>query len=280
MADRNMSYKSILENCKYEPSGKAPFGNPEYISEPKYDGIRATIIKRKNNIKIYSRYGNDITEEFPELEVAARKQIRGSIQIDGEITMPGKKFGDLIGKLKAIKHRKHARVRFHAFDVLSKEGSSVKQLPLMERKAILKNSIGDGTIIKPTSYKQNPTKEDYRKAVKKGYEGIVLKRKDSKYKPGKRMLDWIKVRKSQNIDAKVVGIKNTKKGKMSFRIVDKGGRSLGLVSSAKLDTTQRNILIQEVEHGRKPWVEVQGHNITKKHKIRHPRIVRVRADLR
>jgi bifunctional non-homologous end joining protein LigD len=271
---------AILENAKFEPLNKAPFNNPDYIGENKYDGIRATIIKRKNNIVILSRNGNDITEEFPELEAAARKQIKGSIQLDGEITMPGKKFSDIIGKLKSIKHTKHAKVRYHAFDVLSKEGHSVKQLPLMKRKAILKSSVGDGTVIKQTAFKQNPTKADYRKAIRKGYEGIVLKRKDSKYKPGKRMLDWVKVRKSQNIDAKVIGIKKTKHGKQSFKIVDKNGRSLGLVSSAKLDKTQRAILIREVEKGGKPWVDVQGHNVTKKHKIRHPRIVRVRVDLR
>ena len=67
---------------------------------------------------------------------------------------------------------------------------------------------------------------------------------------------------------------------MSFIIVDKHGKPLGLVSSAKLDTVQRKILIDEIKHGRHPWVEVKAREITRKHKLRHPRITRVRIDLR
>jgi len=275
-----MSQRAILENAKYEPIDKAPFDSEEYIAEPKIDGIRATVIKKGGKVTIKSRYGSDITKEFPELEAAAKKQIKGNAQIDGEITLPGKRFGDLISKLKSIRKNKRAKVRYHAFDILYKNGHSLKQEALIDRKARLKATIADGSVIKPIKFKKNPTKDDFKHAIKEGYEGLVLKRMDSKYRPGKRMLDWVKVRKSQNIDAKVVGIKKTKRGKDSFKIVDKKGRSLGLVSSAKLDATQRKILIQEIEKGRRPWVEIQGHNITTKHKIRHPRIVRVRADLR
>jgi bifunctional non-homologous end joining protein LigD len=150
----------------------------------------------------------------------------------------------------------------------------------MERKPLVKSAIRPGSVIKVTPYKNKPTIKDYRNALKKGYEGMVLKRKTSKYKPGKRTTDWIKARKSIPIDAKVIGLSKTVKGKMSFKIVDKKGKSLGLVSSAHLDTTKRNILIDEIKHGRKPWVELEGREKTRAGKIRHPRIIRVRVDLR
>jgi ATP-dependent DNA ligase len=275
-----MTYKSILENAKYEPVNKVPFNSDEYIGEAKFDGIRAKIVKKGSHVRILSRYGNDITKEFPELEQAAKRQIRGNAEVDGEITMPGKRFEDLIGKLKAIKHTKHAKVKYHAFDILSKNNKSLKNKELMDRKVALKATIRPDSIIKETPYKSRPTILDYRKALKKGYEGMILKRKTSKYKAGKRTTDWIKSRKSIPIDAKVIGLKQTKKGKMSFKIVDKKGKSLGLVSSAKLDTAKRNILIDEIKHGRKPWVEIEMREKTKAGKIRHPRITRVRADLR
>jgi ATP-dependent DNA ligase len=275
-----MTYKSILENAKYKPTSKAPFGSDEYIGEPKYDGLRAKIVKKGSDVHVKSRYGNDITKEFPELVDAAKRQIRGDATLDGEITMPGKRFEDLISKLKSIKHTKRAKVKYQAFDILSKNGRSLKNKELMERKPLVKSSIRPGSVIKVTPYKNKPTIKDYRNALKKGYEGMVLKRKTSKYRPGKRTTDWIKARKSMPIDAKVVGLSNTLKGKMSFKLVDRKGRSLGLVSSAKLDTTSRNILIDEIKHGRKPFVEVEGREKTKAGKIRHPRIIRVRADLR
>ena len=274
-----MTYKSIVENAKYRPIDKAPFSSNEYIAENKFDGIRAKIVKKGSNVRVLSRYGNDITKEFPEVVEAAKRQIRGDAEVDGEITMPGKKFGDLIGKLKSIKHVKRARIKFRAFDVPSKSNKSLNSNELMKRKAILKHTIKTGSVIKVTKYKERATMADYKKALKQGDEGLVFKRKTSKYRPGKRTLDWIKIRKSIPIDAKVIGLKQTKKGKMSFRLIDKKGKSLGLVSSARLDTTQRNILIDEIKHGLKPWVEVEGRERTAGG-IRHPRITRVRADLR
>lgn len=274
-----MPYKSILEQAKYKPIENAPFDNDEYIAETKYDGIRAKIVKKGSNVCVLSRYGNDITQEFPEVENAAKRQIRGDAEVDGEITMPGKKFGDLIGKLKSIKHLKRARIQFRAFDIPSKDRKSLNNNELMKRKSVLKRTIKPGSVIKITRYKERATIADFKKAIKQGHEGLVFKLKTSKYRPGKRTTDWIKIRKSIPIDARVIGLKKTKKGKMSFRLVDKTGKSLGLVSSAKLDTTQRNVLIDEIKHGSKPWVEVEGRERTSGG-IRHPRIIRVRADLR
>jgi ATP-dependent DNA ligase len=275
-----MTYKSILENAKYKPTSQAPFGSAEYIGEPKYDGLRAKIIKKGSDVHVKSRYGNDITKEFPELVEAAKRQIRGDATLDGEITMPGKRFEDLISKLKSIKHTKHAKVKYQAFDILSKNNKSQENKELMERKPLVKSTIRTGSVIKVTPYKNKPTIYDYRDALKKGYEGMVLKRKTSKYKPGKRTTDWIKARRSKPLDAKVVGLSETPKGKMSFKLVDRKGKSLGLVSSAHLTTMKRNLLIDEIKHGRKPWVEIEMREKTRAGKIRHPRIVRVRADLR
>ena len=275
-----MTYKSILENAKYKPTSLAPFGSDEYIGEPKYDGLRAKIVKKGSDVHVKSRYGNDITKEFPELVEAAKRQIRGDATLDGEITMPGKRFEDLIGKLKSIKHTKRANVKYQAFDILSKNNKSQENKELMERKPLVKSTIRTGSVIKVTPYKNKPTIRDYRNALKHGFEGMVLKRKNSKYRPGKRTTDWIKARKSKPLDAKVVGLSETPKGKMSFKLVDRKGKSLGLVSSAHLTTMKRKLLIDEIKHGRKPWVEIEMRERTRSGKIRHPRIMRVRADLR
>lgn len=271
--------RSIVQNAKLKMEGKAPFGTDEYIGEPKYDGIRAKIVKDGSKVKVLSRYGNDITSEFPELASAARKQLRGSVEVDGEITMPGSRWAALISKLKSVKHPKAGKVQFHAFDIMKHRNKSVETQPLLERKKLLRDSLKRGTIIKNTPYVRHPLKKHYKKYLKQGHEGTVLKKATSPYRRGKRTIDWIKVRKEIPIDAKIVGMKETPKGKMSFKLVDKKGNSLGLASAAKLDQYQRKALIDLIRRGRKPEVEVKGRSITAKHKVRHPRITRVRLDL-
>ena len=277
-----MRYKFRTQQPKFKPVDKAPFDNPEYIGEPKYDGIRAIIEKKNGKIRILSRYGDDITRHFPQIVKAAEKSLKGNIKIDGEITASGRnKFEKIISVLKSDKPKKTLKVKFHAFDILEVGKKNVARQPLLTvRKKLLKQRVKPNRYIALTSYKRDPDVKDYKKFLKEGYEGIVLKRVDSPYRFGKRTVDWIKVKPHKSVDAKVVGLKKTPKGKMSFIIKDLKGKPLGLVSSAKLTTEQRKILIDEIKHGRKPRVEVAGEEITPHHKIRHPRITRVRVDLK
>lgn len=274
-----MRQKAILQNAKLKTEGKAPFGSSEYIGEPKYDGIRAKIVKKGSKVKILSRYGNDITKEFPELASAARKQLRGSVEIDGEITMPGSRWAALISKLKSVKHPKAGNIQYHAFDIMKHRNKSVEKQPLLDRKKLLRDTLKRGNVIKNTPYVRTPHKKHYEKYLKQGHEGTVLKKNTSPYRRGKRTVDWVKVRKEIPIDAKIVGMEETPKGKMSFKLVDSKGKSLGLASAAKLDRYQRKALIDLIRKGKKPKVEVKGRSITAKHKVRHPRITRVRLDL-
>jgi len=261
---------------------KGILGNKKYIGEPKFDGIRAILVKRGNKVKILSRYGDDITEHFPTL-VEAAKKLKHDITLDGEITVKDEKskthFEKIISLLKSKKPKRYP-VIYHVFDILSVEGKDIKNKPLIERKKILSRILKKTPrTIRITPFKVAPTVDDYKKFIKEGYEGIVIKKIDSKYKPGKRIMDWIKYKKEQTIDARIVGLKKTPKGKMSFVIKDLKGNPLGLVSSAKLTTEQREMLIEEIEKGKKPRVEVVGTK-TIKGKIRHPRIVKIRLDLK
>jgi len=277
-----LRYRFKTQQPKFKPVNKAPFNSPEYIGEPKYDGIRAIIEKRGRKIRILSRYGDDITEHFPQIVEAAKKALKGNVRVDGEITVVGRKnkFEKIISVLKSKKPKKIA-VRYHVFDILEIGDKRIYREPLLEkRKRLLKKKVKPNKIVKLTPYVLDPTIKDYKKFLKEGYEGIVLKKIDSPYRFGKRTIDWIKVKPAKTIDARVVGLKKTSRGKMSFIIKDLKGRSLGLVSSAKLTTEQRKMLIDEILHGRKPRVEVAGEEITRHHKIRHPRIIRVRIDLK
>jgi len=261
---------------------KGILGSDKYIGEPKFDGIRAILVKRGNKVKILSRYGDDITEHFPALVKAAMK-LKHDVTLDGEITVKDEKsrkhFEKIISLLKSKKPKPYPIV-YHVFDILSIENKDVKNKPLIERKKLLAKILKKKPrTIRLTPFKVKPTIDDYKQFIKEGYEGIVIKKIDSKYKPGKRIMDWIKYKKEQTIDARIVGLKKTPKGKMSFVIRDLKGNPLGLVSSAKLTTEQRKMLIEEIEKGKKPRVEIVGTK-TIKGKIRHPRIVKIRLDLK
>jgi ATP-dependent DNA ligase len=78
------------------------------------------------------------------------------------------------------------------FDILEKEGEELLDIPLMERKRILENSVKEGKFIVLSLFVENTGEPYYRAALKKGVEGVMAKKKESVYEPGKRSNNWLK----------------------------------------------------------------------------------------
>ena len=176
------------------PSGEA------WLHEIKHDGFRVIARKEGKQVKLYSRPGNDLTERFPLIvETLARLRSRSCI-IDGEAVAFGE---DGIASFDRIRYRHHdATVFLYAFDLIELDGDDLRRDPLAVRKATLESLLsgaapglrfnehldeGDGPLV-------------FAHACKLGLEGIVSKRKDSRYRSG-RSPDWIK---SKNPNAPAV----------------------------------------------------------------------------
>ena len=91
------------------------------------------------------------------------------------------------------------------FDILEKDGKPLVDLPLMERKAILKESVKEGSHIIINDYVEEKGEQFYKAVLKHDLEGMVAKRKDSLYEQGLRTGSWLKVKNLKSCDCVIFG---------------------------------------------------------------------------
>lgn len=183
-----------------------PFDSDEFIFEMKFDGIRAILFVDNKKVIIKSRNNRDLTNLFPELQ-SISKIVTQKVIFDGEIVaMQENKpsFTKLQNRLhlksqEKIEHlSKIDPVVFVGFDILY-ESKDLINLTLLERKKLLNKYPDTKNFIK--SMVIDKKGKDFFKTIKKlDLEGIVAKKKDSKYEVSQRSDAWLK-------------IKNFKKGK-------------------------------------------------------------------
>ncbi len=91
------------------------------------------------------------------------------------------------------------------FDILEKDGKSTINLPLLERKKILKDSVKEGQHVVISDFVEEKGEDYYKAALERGIEGVMAKRKDSTYQQGLRTGDWLKLKKLQSCDCVIFG---------------------------------------------------------------------------
>jgi bifunctional non-homologous end joining protein LigD len=169
---------------------KEPFNDERYIYEVKWDGYR--IIARKNNnvIKLDSRGGQDYTKKYPAV-VKALKAFEHDLIFDGEVVYINKEGKPDFDALQTVNGQK-APITYYVFDILWLDGKDLMKLPLLERKEILGELVGDNTVIKYSAhFDDGLILYDHAKSF--GLEGIVAKQKDSSYIPNDRSKKWYKI---------------------------------------------------------------------------------------
>jgi bifunctional non-homologous end joining protein LigD len=184
---------------------------PGWAYEFKWDGVRALISVTAGAVQITSRLGNDVTVAYPEL-AGLGSDIEDAI-VDGEIVA----FDDgrpSFGRLQLRMHVRVARqaaqlasevpVSFIAFDLLRLYGVDLTPRPFAERRATLQRLAADHP-----QWTVSPSFDDGRAteqaARTHGLEGVVAKRLTSRYRPGTRTADWVKVKFRQGGEFVVVG---------------------------------------------------------------------------
>jgi bifunctional non-homologous end joining protein LigD len=180
----------FIAPCLPTSAPQAPSGEA-WLHEIKHDGFRVIARKDGARVKLYSRPGNDLTKRFPLIvEALARLRPRSCI-IDGEAVACG---DDGIASFDRIRHRRHhPSVFLYAFDLVELDGDDLRRDPLAVRKATLASVLA-----RPAPglrFNEHMEEADgplvFAHACKLGLEGIVSKRKDSRYRSG-RSPDWIK----------------------------------------------------------------------------------------
>jgi ATP-dependent DNA ligase len=178
----------------------------EWAYEPKYDGFRALAFVDGEGVFLQSRNGRPLSRYFPELKFP-----KGRYVLDGELVILDADGREEFDALQARLHPAESRVRmlaeqtpalFRAFDLLARDRGKLLGKPFSERRAALKELIGEGK----GSVELTPLTESAKKAqpwLKNG-EGVIAKELDATYKPGERK-GMVKVKRVRTIDCVVVG---------------------------------------------------------------------------
>ncbi|HET6527887.1 MAG TPA: non-homologous end-joining DNA ligase, partial [Balneolaceae bacterium] len=203
-------------NDQIEPMQAVSVDEPpkgDYVYEVKWDGIRALIALEDGQIRIRTRNQNDITKQFPELQDAGALRATCGL-FDGEIVCldeQGKpSFQKVIHRMKrsdksAIERLSKTQPAYcYVFDCLYLDGRPITKEPLLWRYEWLNDSIKTGT-----NYRMSEMIEDgealFKAAKEHGLEGIMAKKKDSQYLPGKRSDFWQKIKVRHTVDCVVIG---------------------------------------------------------------------------
>ena len=186
----------------------ADLPDPEnYIVEHKFDGIRSQVHIDNGRVMIYTRGMDEVTRSFPELEAAFR-QIGGSVVLDGEIlawrdgrAMPFAVLQQRLARKKvAAKMITEAPVAFMAYDVLYRDGELLLDRPIEDRRAILEQTFAglEAPLLVSPQFSAaliDDVDRLFAEARSSANEGLVLKRRQSAYEPGRRSGTWYKVKR-------------------------------------------------------------------------------------
>lgn len=227
-------------------NGRMPSG-AGWVAEPKWDGHRAIVRVRGGRIDIVSSTGKPRTEHWPWLVAALRESVGGDVIVDGEVIAYG---DDGRHSFQAVGRADRAH-SFVAFDVLALDGTVLIDVPWQERRSLLESAVTAGGSVSIT-----PVTDDIEAmvAVTKAqrYEGVIVKRTDSVYLPGKRTSSWVKVKYRYEQEMVIGGYKvgeGNRSGTFGSLLVgvyepDGGLRFVGAVGTGFDDSTLDAVLAQ------------------------------------
>jgi bifunctional non-homologous end joining protein LigD len=291
-----------------------PFSRAGWVFEIKLDGYRLIAAAGKGEPLLLSRNGNDLTATFPEIARAIQGLPYERLVLDGEVVVHDARglpsFQELQkrGRLTRWNDVQRAAVErpatFYAFDLLACEGLDARELPLVERKAVLREVLPRAGPIRFSDHVEERGEAVYEQVTALDLEGIVGKKADSPYRAGQRSKDWVKVRAMRTDDFVVVGWSEPSGSRSGFGSLhlgqyDAGGALLyaGAVGTGfngkQLTELSRQLQAIELDapafgplpagrghHWARPEivVEVRYKEVTEEGLLRQPSFLRVRDD--
>ncbi|MGH3005298.1 MAG: DNA ligase D [Gaiellaceae bacterium] len=162
-----------------------------WLFEVKWDGYRAIARVEGGEATLTSRRGNDLTVRFPSVAKALAQAVRTpDCVLDGEVCAL-----DEQGRSSfSVMQQGSGPLVFYAFDLLEVDGEPLLDLPLDERRERLEGLLDRRNETVRLSEAFEDGQALYEAAKEQGLEGVIAKRADSRYQPGKRTREWLKVK--------------------------------------------------------------------------------------
>jgi ATP-dependent DNA ligase len=191
------------------PAGRA------WCYEPKWDGWRAVAFRQADRVVLHSRSGKPLGGYFPEITRPVREHLPAGVVLDGELIVwrPGRErtsFADLQRRVTAgrrvVRMAREHPAHYVIFDVLADSDGPMLHMRLDERRRRLEALLVDGPpqlALCPQTTDLEVAREWLSSWTAAGVEGVVAKRLDSRYEPGRR--GWRKLRSGQPSGAAGLG---------------------------------------------------------------------------
>ena len=239
----------------------AAFSREGWVFELKHDGVRCVVEVRDGTVRARGRSDRDETARYPELaEVAACLDV-GEAVLDGEVVgldAEGRpSFERLQRRINVQGSRVDQALRaevpvvFNAFDILWAAGHDLCGLPLLERKRILRALLRDGDHVRYSDHVETDGEAFFAAVREQGLEGMVAKRADSRYEPGRRSDAWLKVKSWLEQDCVIAGVTEGRGGRgpvgaLVLGVLDGGhlvhaGRAGSGLDAATIDVIRRRL---------------------------------------
>jgi bifunctional non-homologous end joining protein LigD len=249
---------------RYEPmlavSSEALPTGKDWLYEPKWDGFRAIVTVVGGEVTLTSRNGNDLTDRFHDVARAAALAIRSSDAVlDGEICA----LDDQGRSRFSLLQEGTGTPVLMLFDLLELESEPVIDEPLTERRRKLERLIaGDGGVIVSPQFDDGPSLLAAARAQE--LEGVVAKKADSPYRPGRRSADWHKLKLRQTQEVVIAGYTRGQGRRAGFGALVVGVQDAGVLRWAgnvgtgfsDREIEQLRGLLAPLERADSPFAEV------------------------
>jgi DNA ligase-1 len=223
--------------------------------EPKIDGLRIQIhlLKGKNGfVKAYTRNLNEVSWMFPELKKIGDSIKSQAVILDSEAVGVDEKRKKLANfQTTMTRRRKHeietysssVPIKFFVFDILLDGNENLMNLAFDRRKERLKKVVFDSEVVKVVDYQETDSPDEiarlFKENIKEGFEGIMLKKIDSHYVPGRTGWRWVKMKEGEEsegkladtVDGVIMGYYLGKGKRTKFGV---GGFLVGIVDKDKI----------------------------------------------
>ena len=198
------------------------FTDPAWIFERKFDGERCLPFRDGDHLRLMTRNQQQVTGTYPEIAEALRAQAATDFIVDGEVVA----FDGDETSFSRLQHRLGVRdpspalraevpAYIYLFDVLWADGRDVRSRPLLERKQVLRDLLSFGGPLRYAEHRDSDGEAYYREACQLGWEGLIAKRADAPYRPG-RQRDWLKFKCLNGQEFVIGGYTDPQRSRVGF----------------------------------------------------------------
>lgn len=245
-----------------------PVEEEGWVYELKWDGYRALSYVKGGKVDIRSRNNKSFNEKYYPIYNALEQWDVNAV-VDGEIIVVNDKGFSDFSDLQNWRSEADGHLIYYLFDLLWLDGENVMDLPLEERKKLLRSiAPKDDSIIKLSNNFDATGKELFALADKMGLEGMIAKKTGSRYVPGTRSKEWLKIKTEKRQEAIIGGYTKNEGTNKQFSALllglFEGGefRHIGVVGTGFNSKMQTEILQKLKPHitPECPFSEVPDYN--------------------